>query len=164
MAARFGQLDPGLRAAAPRLARDGSFLLRRPVSANMSHCDILPRDRLKMPKTTRTKTSSDRELSNVAVEILLTLQKGARHGYAIKLDVEERIGDDFVLGSGSLYQGLQRLERRGYIAETKDQKPRDARRGRVYRIEPAGKRALESELSRMTRVLKFARRRPAEAR
>jgi len=117
-----------------------------------------------MPKTTRTKTSSEGELSNVAVEILLTLQKGARHGYAIKLDVEERIGDDFVLGSGSLYQGLQRLERRGYIAETKDQKPRDARRGRVYRIEPAGKRALESELSRMTRVLKFARRRPAEAR
>ena len=117
-----------------------------------------------MPKTTRAKTSSDGELSNIAVEILLTLQKGARHGYAVKLDIEERIGDDFVLGSGSLYQGLQRLERRGYIAETKDQKPPDARRGRVYRIERAGKRALQSELSRMARVLKFARRRPAEAK
>ena len=117
-----------------------------------------------MPKTTRTNTSSDGELSNVAVEILLTLQKSARHGYGVKLDIEERIGDDFVLGSGSLYQGLQRLEHRGYIAETKDPELPDARRGRVYQIGPAGKRALESELSRMARVLKFARRRPAEAK
>ena len=117
-----------------------------------------------MPKTTRSTTSSAGELSNVAVEILLTLQKGARHGYAVKLDIEERLGGDFVLGSGSLYQGLQWLERRGYIAETKDPEPPDARRGRVYWIEPAGKHALESELSRMARVLKFARRKPAEAK
>ena len=113
-----------------------------------------------MPKT----TNSDGELSNVAVEILLTLHQGTGHGYAIKLDIEERLGGDFVLGSGSLYQALQRLERRGYIAETKDREPPDARRGRVYRIEPAGKRALEAELSRMARVLKFARRKPAEAK
>lgn len=109
------------------------------------------------------KTIGDGELSNVAIEILLTLRRGPRHGYAIKLDIERRLGGDFVLGSGSLYQALQRLERRGFIAETKVSEPRDARRGRVYRIERAGKRALESELSRMERVLKFARGKPAEA-
>jgi PadR family transcriptional regulator len=98
------------------------------------------------------------ELSNVAVEILLTLLKGPRHGYAIKLDVEKRIGGEFLLGSGSLYQALQRLERRGYIAEVQDADPPDARRGRVYRIEPTGRAALESELERMARVMKVAKR------
>lgn len=100
------------------------------------------------------------ELSNVAVEILLTLLQGPRHGYAIKLDIEERIGGDFLLGSGSLYQALQRLERRGYVAETDPLDDEgDARRGRVYRIEPEGRRALEEELDRMARVMKIARRR-----
>ena len=56
------------------------------------------------------------ELSDVAVEILLTLSKGRQHGYAIKLDIEERAGGDYVLGSGSLYQALRRLERRGLLA------------------------------------------------
>ncbi len=112
----------------------------------------------------RSRSSVDGELSQVAVEILLTLLHGARHGYGIKLDVEERIGGDFLLGSGSLYQGLQRLERRGCIAEVKAVESVDARRGRVYRIERAGRRALEAELNRMSRVLKVARRKkPAAA-
>lgn len=104
------------------------------------------------------RSTNEADLSNVAVEILVTLLQGARHGYAIKLDVEERIGGGFLLGSGSLYQALQRLERRGYIAEVVSAKPSDARRGRVYRIEGAGKRALRAELSRMTRILRTARR------
>ena len=110
----------------------------------------------------RTK-SNESDLSHVAVEILLSLLEGERHGYAVKLDVEERIGGGFLLGSGSLYQSLQRLERRGYIAEVVEREPIDARRGRVYRIEPAGKRALESELSRMSRVLRSAQRTLASA-
>jgi DNA-binding PadR family transcriptional regulator len=111
-------------------------------------------------RSSRSRSSGD-ELSNVAVEILLTLLQGARHGYAIKLDVESRIGDGFLLGSGSLYQALQRLERRGYVSEADDPGPADARRGRVYRIEPAGRRALELELARMSRVLRIARRKAA---
>lgn len=106
--------------------------------------------------------SSEGELSHVAVEILLTLLKGPRHGYAIKRDVEERIGGDFLLGSGSLYQALQRLERRGLVAEDAEAERPDARRGRVYRIEPAGRRALEAELERMARVMRAARRRLAK--
>ncbi len=113
---------------------------------------------------TKSSSSHDGELSNVAVEILVSLLQGEKHGYAIKLDVEERIGDGFLLGSGSLYQALQRLERRGYIAEVKRASSPDARRGRVYRIERAGKRALEAELARMDRVLKAARRKIAPAK
>ncbi len=112
---------------------------------------------------TKSSSSNDGELSNVAVEILVSLLQGEKHGYAIKLDVEERIGDGFLLGSGSLYQALQRLERRRYIAEVKNATPPDARRGRVYRIERAGKKALWAELARMDRVLKAARRKIAPA-
>lgn len=112
---------------------------------------------------TKSSSSHDGELSNVAVEILVSLLQGDKHGYAIKLDVEERIGDGFLLGSGSLYQALQRLERRRYIAEVKNATPPDARRGRVYRIERAGKKALGAELARMDRVLKAARRKIAPA-
>lgn len=111
----------------------------------------------------RKRASQDGDLSHVAVEILLTLLHGARHGYAIKLDVEERIGDGFLLGSGSLYQALQRLERRGLIGEVEDAESIDARRGRVYEITPAGRRALDAELARMSRVLSFARRKKANA-
>lgn len=99
----------------------------------------------------------DTELSHVAIEILITLARGPQHGYAIKLDIEERLGDDFVLGSGTLYQAIQRLERRGLIAEAAGAGPDDRRRGRVYRIERAGRRALERELARMKRVIADAR-------
>ncbi len=97
---------------------------------------------------------SHADLSHVAVEILLTLANGPRHGYAIKLDVERRIGGNFILGSGSLYQAIQRLERRGFLAETRRKEPDDNRRGRVYQIRPAGRRALEAEVERMERVVR----------
>ena len=97
------------------------------------------------------------ELSDVAVEILLTLSKGPKHGYAIKLDIEQRAAGDLVVGSGSLYQAIQRLQRRGLLAvDDTAPPPEDARRGRVYRIEPAGRDALEDECARMRRVLRFA--------
>lgn len=111
----------------------------------------------------RSASSPDSVLSHVAVEILVSLLQSDKHGYAIKLDVEDRIGGGFLLGSGSLYQALQRLERRGYIAEVKNQTPPDGRRGRVYQIERAGKLALDAELARMDRVLKAARRKIAPA-
>ena len=97
------------------------------------------------------------DLSHVAVEILLALSRGAAHGYAIKLDVERRIGGDFILGSGSLYQALQRLERRGLIGEAPDRESPDKRRGRVYRLLPAGRRALAAEIARMKSVVARAR-------
>jgi DNA-binding PadR family transcriptional regulator len=97
------------------------------------------------------------ELSDVMVEILLTLSRASQHGYAIKLDIEERAGGGYVLGSGSLYQALRRLERRGLIAvDDSAPPPSDARRGKVYRVEPAGRDALEAELARIRRVLHFA--------
>jgi DNA-binding PadR family transcriptional regulator len=106
-----------------------------------------------------SRVAADEPLSNVAVEILLTLSSGPQHGYAVKLDIEDRTGGEVVPGSGSLYQAIGRLERRGLIAEDPEApEAEDARRGRVYRIEPAGRAALRSELERMERVMRYARR------
>jgi len=104
----------------------------------------------------------DGKLSNVMTEILVTLSREPLHGYAIKLDVEARIGDGYVLGSGSLYQALQRLERRGLISEVPELVTDDGRRGRTYRIEPGGTERLKRELARMDRVLADARRHDIE--
>lgn len=106
--------------------------------------------------------TDDGVLSNVMTEILLTLSREPLHGYGIKLDIEERIGHDYVLGSGSLYQALQRLERRGLIGEVPELVTEDDRRGRTYRIEPAGTERLRRELARMDRVLADARRHDVE--
>jgi DNA-binding PadR family transcriptional regulator len=105
-----------------------------------------------------TVRADDSPLSTVAVEVLMTLSEGPMHGYAVKQRIEARVGGDFVLGSGSLYQALQRLERRGLIAETHPGSRGDARRGRTYRLIPAGRRALSIELGRMRRLVSEARR------
>ena len=101
--------------------------------------------------------ADDQPLSNVAVDVLLSLTDNPKHGYAIKREIENRIGGTFILGSGSLYQAIQRLERRGFIGEVSNQSPSDGRRGRVYGITSAGREALKAECHRMDRVLRFAR-------
>lgn len=105
-----------------------------------------------------TDTHDSASLSSVAVEVMMTLAEGPLHGYAIKQRIEARVGGDFVLGSGSLYQALQRLERRQLVAESASHDDADPRRGRVYRLEPAGRAALATELGRMKRLLSDARR------
>ena len=103
-------------------------------------------------------TSKSAALTPIAFEILLSLASGPQHGYGIKLDIEERTGGQISLGSGTLYQAIQRLERSGLIAESANAVAKDdARRGRVYALERAGKQALASELRRLKRVVEYAR-------
>jgi len=100
----------------------------------------------------------NRPLTPVVFEILLSLSRGPRHGYGIKLDIEERTAGEVSLGSGTLYQAIQRLERSGLIAEAPIDEPgRDNRRGRSYQLEPAGHAVLEGELRRLSRVVEYAR-------
>ena len=97
-------------------------------------------------------------LTPIAFEILLSLARGPQHGYGIKLDIEERTAGHLSLGSGTLYQAIQRLERSGLIAESKSVTAnRDARRGRSYALRRAGKQALAFELRRLNRVVEYAR-------
>ncbi len=105
-----------------------------------------------------TKVQANHTLTPIAFEILLSLSRGSLHGYGIKLDIEERTAGEVSLGSGTLYQAIQRLERSGLISEaTVDDAGRDARRGRSYQLEPAGHAIVKNELRRLNRVIEYAR-------
>ncbi len=105
-----------------------------------------------------TKSASD--LTPFGFEVLLTLADGPQHGYGIKLDIERRTNGDVRLGSGTLYQAIYRLEREGLIAEAASPAVRvDPRRGRTYKLLPAGRAALDQHLRRLSRVVDYARSR-----
>ncbi len=104
------------------------------------------------------QTKANNTLTPIAFEILLSLAGGPCHGYGIKLDIEERTEGQLSLGSGTLYQAIQRLERSGFIAEFKTATTgSDTRRGRSYALARTGKLALAHELKRLNRVVEFAR-------
>lgn len=92
--------------------------------------------------------------------MLLSLTIGARHGYGIKRDVEERTAGRIRLAAGSLYEGIQRLEEAGLIREAAgpaDPQTRKSSRQRFYGITPLGRRVLEEELGRLEADLAAAR-------
>ena len=74
--------------------------------------------------------------------VLTSLADGAKHGYAITVDVEQFAG--VRLGPGTLYGVLARLEARGLIEAL----PADDRR-RPYRLTADGSAALEQELQQL---------------
>ena len=100
------------------------------------------------------------ELTPIGFEVLLALASGPLHGYGIKLAIEARTAGEISLGSGTLYQAIQRLEREGLLAEADESASlEDARRGHTYRIEPLGRSSLSNHLRRMSRAVDYARAR-----
>lgn len=99
-------------------------------------------------------------LTPATFHILLTLATGPMHGYAIKREVEDRTDGVIRLGAGTLYAGIQRMERDGLIEETDppeagEEEPRS--RWRFYRMTPLGRDVLRAERARLERDLAFAR-------
>ena len=86
--------------------------------------------------------------------ILTSLAGGEKHGYALMQDIEEFAG--VLLGPGTLYGALTRLEREGLIAaeESTD-------RRRPYRITDDGRAHLQAELTEAARIAKVGLRRIA---
>jgi DNA-binding PadR family transcriptional regulator len=102
-------------------------------------------------------------LSLPVTHILLALADGARHGYAIKQDVEERSAGEIRLGPGTLYEAIQRLEDAGYIEETESAQPSpngQAAQRRYYRLTPDGWSVLKTELQHLARLVDHARTHP----
>ena len=112
-----------------------------------------------MTKRARPVDPPPLELTPIGFEVLLSLASGPLHGYGIKLAIEERTSGEISLGSGTLYQAIQRLERDGLIAEAGSAARGDARRGRSYRIEPLGRSSLANHLRRLSRAVDYARAR-----
>jgi DNA-binding PadR family transcriptional regulator len=109
------------------------------------------------------KSESRRSLSPVVLHILLALTEGARHGYAIKQEVELRSEGAIRLGPGTLYEAIQRLQDTGLIRETtaaaEPANGQEAQR-RYYALTARGRRALADELEQLGRLLDYARSKP----
>lgn len=93
-------------------------------------------------------TPGNRELKKGSAEFLVLslLEARARHGYDIARLIELRSDGAVTFYAASLYPLLYRLEKRGWIAGRWVEQD-SARRRRMYRITPAGRRALTTRRS-----------------
>jgi PadR family transcriptional regulator PadR len=87
-----------------------------------------------------------RELKKGSAELLILslVQDQARHGYDIAKLIELRSAGELKFHAASLYPLLYRLEKRGWI-EGKWVEKAGARRRRLYRITPAGRKILTAQ-------------------
>lgn len=93
-------------------------------------------------------------LSEAVLLILLSLADEPRHGYAILKDVERMSSGRVLLSTGTLYGALHRLLDDGWIEAVEEE---DTPRGRrAYRLTIAGKRNLQTEVSRMKYLTRLA--------
>ena len=88
--------------------------------------------------------------------ILVALADGARHGYGIMTDVEERSDGAVRLGPGTLYTALRRMTDRGLVEEGATGAREDPRRVN-YRITALGREAAVAEARRMEACLALVR-------
>src|SRR5216684_4192623 len=79
--------------------------------------------------------------------ILRTLQRGPMHGHAIAKAIEFRSDEVLQVEQGSLYPGLHRLIRRGWIS-VEDGTSENNRRAKFYQLTRKGRRQLVLETSK----------------
>lgn len=115
-----------------------------------------------MPPTT---PAGHDPLTPAVFHILLVLSEGDAHGYRIMRAVEETSG--LAMGPGTVYGTLQRLEASGWVEEAGSEPGRRGGHRTLYALTTAGRRALELEAVRLSRLAELARARklvPGEGR
>ncbi len=117
------------------------------------------RDRIESASNPRA-TSDFLPLSPVALNVLLALADGERHGYGIMLEVRERSGGKVRLGPGTLYGAIKRLKGGGLIEESapKADTEEDDERRCYYRLTRFGGEVLAAEVERLESLVRAARR------
>lgn len=97
-------------------------------------------------------------LTSTVFHVLVALASGPRHGYAVAREVEELTEGRVVMGPGTLYGSLQRMQDAGLISEAENpgEDGQHARRRRYYRMTPLGGEALRAESRRLSRALTLA--------
>ena len=89
-------------------------------------------------------------LTEPVLFILLSLADKPRHGYALIHDIDALSQGRVRLSTGTLYGALRRLLEDGWIERFAQ---RDTSRDKqAYRLTPAGRAQLRSELDRMTQL------------
>lgn len=89
--------------------------------------------------------------------VLLALQEGPLHGYAVKQRVEEMSGGLVRMAPGTLYETLHRMRTRGMLEETEQPDARDHAQRMYYRLSPLGRAVLAAEVGRLAPMIDRAR-------
>lgn len=96
-------------------------------------------------------------LSPATLHILLSLAGEDLHGYAIMQEVARQSEGKYRLGPGTLYDNLQKLIRREWVAELGRRPADDDPRRRYYRLTSVGRGVLAAETARLAEVVREAR-------
>lgn len=83
--------------------------------------------------------------------ILKALRSGSMHGYAVAEWIHQRSNDVLQVDEGALYPALHRLELRGLLTATWGTSENN-RRAKFYKLTTAGRKHLEAESLRWTRL------------
>ena len=96
-------------------------------------------------------------LRPIEFEILLSLAREERHGYAIIQDIASRGGE--TVETGTLYRALQRLTEGDFVRPIAQRRvgPGDDERRQYYAITPTGRHAAVAEARRLSALVDAAR-------
>ena len=83
-----------------------------------------------------------------AVLILRTLAWAPMHGYGISRWISDRSDGELALEDAALYQALHRLERKGLV-ESEWKTSEKNHRAKYYKLTPAGRRQLKTEVAEL---------------
>ncbi len=98
-------------------------------------------------------------LTTAALHILVAIGPDERHGYAIMAEVERITNGALRLAPGTLYTTIKRLLAAGLIEETGERPDAhlDDQRRRYYRVTPAGRAIVATEVRRLEALVSTAR-------
>jgi DNA-binding PadR family transcriptional regulator len=99
------------------------------------------------------------------LHILLALEDGERHGYAVLKEIERATNGAMRLAASPFYRKLKRMSEQGLVDEADDRPAPelDDERRRYYRLTPLGRAVLGAEARRLVdlaahdRILRLAR-------
>ena len=80
--------------------------------------------------------------------ILYCLQR-PQHGYGVSQQVRQMTGGEVIIGAGTMYGSLSKMEKDGLIAFVAEEEKR-----RLYQITALGQEILDMELRRIERLYK----------
>jgi PadR family transcriptional regulator PadR len=90
---------------------------------------------------------SDLYIGTLDVLILKALSWGPMHGYGIGRWIRQTTDEALTVQEGALYPALHRLQRRGWLDEEWGV-TETGREAKYYRMTPAGRRQLRTEVER----------------
>lgn len=83
--------------------------------------------------------------------ILKALSLDALHGLGVSRRIEQMTRGAYVVGAGSLFPALHRLEEKGWLAASWGESENN-RRAKFYKLTAAGRKQLEREAAEWKRV------------